>query len=597
MDRLVEQVVTWHNRHPLAKRITIYDVHTIGVVALPFMRNGPAAGVGAGRVPGDARGQIEPVLTDEISPESLAAAWDDESTVAANTNAAHLDALADQEAPPGAHNKGSRWQALLAGLAFWRRGSAASGGKGTQGPQIWPAFSERFVASLSPKAVARFAQQHGYASQPGDATWPLRIVSIDDSLMSPAKASQGGAWPFELYLMSAAIDAGRSRSRVLVGRGTQQPQIMGQRCLSGPRLALLAVVLLSLIGVATVLLVPGVIIKKGEATEKPVEVAAPASAASAGSSLGDPTGLASPAQAASHSAAAAASSPANPASEAQHDSASPAASEATLPTPPPADLASIAAAQKAAIQAEAAAAEAARKAAASADGKAGSNKKSADSELETPAEDAPPRPDIRPQFVKPIPGRSARPLLSAPETEASGNRAGEDLTPSDKKKADDDKTGTNRRVAEREASSNTNKQAADKRVPLTSEPPNSKRSRPDDEPGRSDKPSSLSGSSSSGAGDRLDPRASARAAALATRPVVALVGPVSASKAEAEATLERMRTLVAPTQTGRSPMQAQVFQTPEGYRPALWPFASREEAQLINATLVARGMRTRAVDF
>ena len=67
------------------------------------------------------------------------------------------------------------------------------------------------------------------------------------------------------------------------------------------------------------------------------------------------------------------------------------------------------------------------------------------------------------------------------------------------------------------------------------------------------------------------------------------------AKAEAEATLERMKVSIAATKGGAT--QAQVFQTPEGWRPAVWPFASREEAQLINATLIARGLRTRAVDF
>ena len=82
------------------------------------------------------------------------------------------------------------------------------------------------------------------------------------------------------------------------------------------------------------------------------------------------------------------------------------------------------------------------------------------------------------------------------------------------------------------------------------------------------------------------------------RPVVALVGPPSANKADAEALLERLRGAVEGVQgKSNNALQATVFQTPEGWRAAVWPFASREEAQLINATLVARGMRTRAVDF
>jgi hypothetical protein len=41
MERLAEYIVAWHNRHPLARRIRVQDVHTIGVVSLPFLRSEP----------------------------------------------------------------------------------------------------------------------------------------------------------------------------------------------------------------------------------------------------------------------------------------------------------------------------------------------------------------------------------------------------------------------------------------------------------------------------------------------------------------------------------------------------------------------------
>lgn len=77
---------------------------------------------------------------------------------------------------------------------------------------------------------------------------------------------------------------------------------------------------------------------------------------------------------------------------------------------------------------------------------------------------------------------------------------------------------------------------------------------------------------------------------------VALVGPPLPSKDEAMAYLQRMQNMAAPL-IGSKTMQSQVFQTPEGWRGAIWPFGSREEAQLINATLIARGLRTKAIDF
>ncbi|MBV8603611.1 MAG: hypothetical protein JO224_02900, partial [Pelomonas sp.] len=45
------------------------------------------------------------------------------------------------------------------------------------------------------------------------------------------------------------------------------------------------------------------------------------------------------------------------------------------------------------------------------------------------------------------------------------------------------------------------------------------------------------------------------------------------------------------------PLTARVFKTPEGWRPAVYPFDSREQAQLINLNLVANGLHTKAVNF
>ncbi|HLO96626.1 MAG TPA: hypothetical protein VK195_20130, partial [Burkholderiaceae bacterium] len=96
------------------------------------------------------------------------------------------------------------------------------------------------------------------------------------------------------------------------------------------------------------------------------------------------------------------------------------------------------------------------------------------------------------------------------------------------------------------------------------------------------------------AGKSRDP--ATRSAGTDNAPLVALVGPPMASQAEAEAYLLKMQPLIQPL-VGRKALEQQVLQTPEGWRAAVWPFASREEAQLINAMLVARGLRTRAVDF
>lgn len=602
MDRLVEHVVAWHNRHPLAKRITIYDVHTIGVVALPFMRNGspnaPAAG-GSGGVRASARKgggrpdkAIEPVLSDEVSPDSLPA-WAEESTVAANTNAAALDALADQEPfspPPGL---GSRLREALAGWLPWGMGGAAADGS-------WPVFSERFIPGLSLRHIARFAQRYGFEQQPGGADLPQRIVPIDDGLMDgskrakawggkPAPGSAGGAWPCEFYLMSAAIDAGRSRTRVLAGRSRPVPHITGRRCLSPWRLGLAALLPLTVLGL---LLLPPLLHRSG-GDGADDHGAAP------------PTAASSPAAMAASAAAAAAIE------------ASAASAAMTAPAEP-LDLreaAQLAAAQEAALQAARQAAaepqESAEKATDKATEKAAAGAEASSDSTRLDTEE--PKPDIRPVFVKPIPRKNARPMLADPLPAEGASAAGMPASASESKSAEPSPTNTSPPPATTTATTTTTTAAGARPQAIKPSAITAGRitSKAHGKPALHANIGTADGGSAAteGAGANAQPRPSTArsvtqgaAAAPARDPaagqqVVALVGPVSASKAEAEAMLERMRKALVGGEGDAGRRQAQVFQTPEGWRPAVWPFASREEAQLINATLVARGLRTRAVDF
>lgn len=587
MDRLVEQLVAWHNSHPLAKRINIYDVHTIGVVALPFMRSGSAAAPGPAGSPGqgsarkNARGRpqepIEPVLTDEISPESLAA-WGEESTIAANSNAAELDALADQELW---HR--STWpERIKRGLRGMRApGKRKSRSGPPPGADTWPAFTERFIAGLTPERIARFAQRFGYSEQPGDGSWPQRVVPIDEQMMGQSPA--GGAWPFELYVVSAAIDAGRSRSRVLIGQGHPKPEIIGRRCLSPIKVGLAALLPLGVLVMCVALLM-----LPSRKSLKEAELAAASAASAASAALAQPAPESAPASApeapppetAASAAPAATTEVTSPsaaettASAASKDStppaaqAEPAASQVKLPTPldlreaAAATAASIAAAQKAALE----------------------RKSSAPLPEEPAANEA--QPDIRPQLVKPIPRKNARPMLAdVGSAESTAGKPESTAPKADESKADEPvPTGP-------------------KAAPITA---GRITSRDSDRPslhGPVETGSKRGSSSEAGAREEsaattpTAPGRNTRAAAPGNKPVVALVGPVSASKADAQAMLERMKVAMAPSQGRPGAMQAQVFQTPEGWRPAIWPFASREEAQLINATLIARGLRTRAVDF
>ncbi|RZJ06755.1 MAG: hypothetical protein EOP39_18265 [Rubrivivax sp.] len=416
MERLAEQIVDWHNRHPLARRIAVGDVHTIGVVALPFVRATAQPGA-----------FVEPVLNDPVSA---------------------FDEL--HGSPPA-----SRWAVgsqrvrtlprLLQKL-FRRRPR-------TQ----WRAFSEKFIPGLSVARIERFALAHAFTDPPAaPETQPWRVIVIDDTL---ANAHSG--WPFELYLMSAGIDVGSARTRVLSGRGIPS-QFIGSRLWDPLRSGLLAGVLALLASGATWMLWP-------RHAAAPVTPPAPVASAPA-------TMPAQPASALSAPPVEAASAPAAAASESLAASA-----------PTAADAAS----------------------------DAGSA----------------PVPDIRPRFVQRTDGKVLPPLLGSKPAES---------------------------VAEKPIAKASAAQAPD---PL----------------------------------DPLDPRL-ARLAASPGKVAVALVGP-PASKAEAEALLQRMKAGLVGVHSNPDALQADVIQTPEGWRATIWPFPSREQAQLINATLVARGMKTKAVNF
>lgn len=418
MERLAEQIVDWHNRHPLARRIAVGDVHTIGVVALPFVRASAQAG-----------GLVEPVLTDAVSA---------------------FDEL--HGSPPL-----SRWAVWLQrlkdvpGLLLRPLGRKPR----TQ----WRAFNEKFLPGLSPASIERFALAHGFAEPPATPeTRPWRVIVIDEKL-----AALHSGWPFELYLMSAGIDVGNARTRVLSGRGIPS-QIIGRRLWDPIRLGAAAGVLAVLVAAAAWTLWP----RRAAAPLPP-----PAPAASAAASM--PT--------------------------------LPASAPGVLPAPASAP------ASQAAEPASAPASEA----------------------------EAPVQPDIRPRLVERTDGVARPPLLSS---KPAVNAAEKPAAP-----------------AGEQASQPRPAEAAE----ATRKP------------------------------EPADPRL-ARLAGAPDKIVVALVGPPG-SKAEAEALLKKMQAGLAGVHSNPEALQSDVIQTPEGWRATVWPFPSREQAQLINATLVARGLKTKAVNF
>jgi hypothetical protein len=435
MERLAEQIVDWHNRHPLARRIGVADVHTIGVVALPFVRASAQTG-----------GIVEPILTDAVSA---------------------FDQLLDS--PPA--SLWAVWSQRLKGLARL---------PGRRPRQQWRAFNEKFLPGLSPRRIEGFALAHGYTEPPATPELrPWRVIVIDEK-----RASKYGGWPFELYLMSAGIDVGSARTRVLCGRGIPS-QIIGRRLWHPLRLGLVAGVLALLIAAATWALWPS-----------PAAKPAPPPAAT----------MAAPTAPAASNPAPVAAAPVRP------DPASAAGEAASAPG---------------------AAAEPAEPASAAASG--------AEAAASEPSD---PPPDIRPHLVERRDGIKRPPLRSSKVDEGPAD------TPSDKPLAKPAKP-------------------VDQAAKETAEPTRK--------------------------AEAVDPRI-ARLAKSPDQPAVALVGPPG-SKAEAEAMLKKIRAGLVGVHSNPEALQADVIQTPEGWRAAVWPFPSREQAQLINATLVARGLKTKAVNF
>jgi hypothetical protein len=430
MERLAEQIVAWHNRHPLARRIAVDDVHTIGVVALPFVRASAEAG-----------GLVEPVLTDAVSFDELAAA---PRPSAAAALLQRLRGLARRVPVPGLKPR-------------------------TQ----WRAFSERFLPGLSPGRVEGFALAHGFMEPPATPeTRPWRVIVIDEAL-----ASRHSGWPFEIYLMTAGIDRGTKRTRVLAGRGIPS-EIAGRRLWDPIRVGAAAAVLVLLAAGAAWWLRPQAAVEV--APEPPVAASAPLPASAP---------------------AVVASAPALPASE-------------------PASGVEAAASAPLAAASE-------------------------------PGPDAPP-PDIRPRLVERTDGIKRPPLLRSQPAE--GSASAPDKAAQTDGKADGKADKTSGKSAEKSAEKAT-----------------------DTKP------------------DPVDPRL-VRMAKSPDKIVVALVGPPG-SKAEAEALLKKMQASLEGVHGDPDGLQADVIQTPEGWRAAVWPFPSREQAQLINATLVARGFKTKAVNF
>jgi hypothetical protein len=157
LEPTVARVVAWHNRHPLARRITPQQVQSLGFVAMPL---------------------------------------------AANT----------------------------------------------------AAFSEDFIAPLSPARVARWAACHAREAAAAPTGGPLKQVAVDDARVA------AGTAVVTRYAMTAAVQSAGRRTRLLLGPDLHAP-VLGRRLWSRPRAAaagtgVLAALCLLVMGIALPAAVP-----------------------------------------------------------------------------------------------------------------------------------------------------------------------------------------------------------------------------------------------------------------------------------------------------------------------------------------------------
>jgi len=220
---LAERVVAWHNRHPLAERIGLDQVQSIGVVAMPFVQGS---------------------VSDPMPPGAE-----------------------DSEAPAG------RLAKLRHGLAatLRRLPRLRPGRKPQSRSPTWQAvFSEDFLEPLRAAQVRPWAALHAVPNRPGDEQWSQRIVLTDMRLLPPSSGSESDAVACaepadpgadgneELggvvmrYAATAALVLDQGRRRVLIGTG-KEPSVLGRRSWSVVRISVLTATLASLITVGATL--------------------------------------------------------------------------------------------------------------------------------------------------------------------------------------------------------------------------------------------------------------------------------------------------------------------------------------------------------
>jgi hypothetical protein len=291
LSAVADRVVAWHNRHPLARRISAAQVHAIGYVALPFTGEAPppaapSAAQAAAQAIAAAAAMPLPVLTEVAQ---AAAAETQNPSEGSRLRERALARAREQAADPHAAETAAAVLATLAPATLKRN------------------FSEHFIDTLTPRQVARFALKHGRVLARAPLDGPVREVLADGGPGARVNDRRKRV-PAQVYLLTAVIETDTRKSRVLLGHG---PLVLGRRIHSGPRLVALAAFGAGVVGGPLWWMQP----QTPTPTAPSETVSATASASAAAST---------------HAPAADAASAANPALP-------PAAAAPAPPPPPPAD--------------------------------------------------------------------------------------------------------------------------------------------------------------------------------------------------------------------------------------------------------------------
>ena len=284
LHALSAHVVAWHNRHPLARRITAAQVQSVGYVVLPFL--------------------AEPAVSATVTGSTPAAVQAPAAAVADSTGGTSLRERAmaraqSGEVPPGLAPAAAPPVPPPPPLPP----SPPSPPSAPSGAALTPAFSEDFIAPLTPSQVARWAAVHGVALAAPRTDAPVRQV-MQHGVVDAARLRL-------LWVLTAQVETGTAaRTRVLVGAG-DAPGVLGHRLWSRPRIASLLVLAVALLGAAVFLAFAG---------KPPADTLLPA-----------PEGIASPPASAAVPAAVAAAPPASASEAVRPVDVEPTLGRVTLP--------------------------------------------------------------------------------------------------------------------------------------------------------------------------------------------------------------------------------------------------------------------------